>query len=113
MFSIKKETKKKIERVQKISFYIILGKEAHEDYFCNLAILNARPLEDRRQKIAKNFASKILKHPEHRQMFNFTDGDRTRSSKQVIVPYTRTARYEKSTVPALADIINENLAHKI
>ena len=112
MFSLTQELKRKIERVQKISLYIILGKEAHEDYLCNLAILNALPLEERRQKIAIKFASNVLKHPEHRKIFSFT-GDKTRSKKTVVIPFTRTARYEKSTVPALALLINQKLAHKI
>ena len=112
MFSLTQELKKKIERVQKISLYVILGKEAHEDYLCNLAILNAQPLEERRQKIALKFASNILKHPEHRKIFSYT-GENTRSKKTVVVPFTRTVRYQKSTVPALAQLINQKLAHKI
>ena len=75
------------------------------------------PLEERRQKIALNVATKILKHPEHRNIFKFRDSNyyyyKTRSGKKVIVPKFRTARYAKSTVPSLAKLINQNLLHKI
>ena len=112
MFNISKAMINKIEKIQKISVYIILGKDAHKDYLCNLAILNIEPLEVRREKIAERFASKILKHPEHRKIFRFVNNDRTRLGKRVHVPHTRTARYERSTVPSLAKIINEKLTHK-
>ena len=109
--------KRKIEKVQKTSLYIILGKHAHADYLCNLAILDMEPLEERRQKIALNFASKILKHPQHRNIFDYRNSNfyyyKTRSGKKVIVPKFRTARYAKSTIPSLAKLINQNIAHKI
>ena len=54
-----------------MSLYIILGKVASSDYFCNLAILNIGTLEERRQKLTYKFAKKILKHPVHRNMFEF------------------------------------------
>ena len=72
-------------------------------------MLDMEPLEERRQKIALNFATKILKHPEHRKNFNYRNSDyfyyKTRSGKKVIVPKFRTARYGRSTVPALAKLI--------
>ena len=63
MFSISKKLRQKIEKLQKISFYIILGKHADQDYNCNMAMLDCVPLEERRQKIARKFAIKILKTP--------------------------------------------------
>ena len=102
-----------MKKIQKISVFIILGKDAHKDYICNLAILNIEPLEERREKIAIKFANKILKHPEHRKMFKFVNSGRTRLGKKVDVPMTKTARYEKSPIPSLAKIINEKLSHKI
>ena len=112
MFSISKQMKEKIEKVQKISVFIILGNDAHSDYLCNLAILDIEPLEERRQQIATNLAKKILKHPEHRKMFKFKY-DKTRSKKKVLVPPSRTARYDNSPIPSLARLINLKLSHKI
>ena len=63
--------------------------------------------------IAKNFSTKILKHPEHRKMFKISASKRTRSGKTIIEPTTRTARYRKSTVPSLARLINSELQHKL
>ena len=68
--------------------------------------LNIETLEDRREKIAKNFVLKVLKHPVHRDIFKFVDNSRTRSSKRVIEPVARTSRYYRSTVPSLARMIN-------
>ena len=51
-------------------------------------------------------------HPEHKKMFK-TIQCNTRSDKRVIIPKSRTARYRKSTIPALAEIINKELKHKL
>ena len=86
MFTISNAMKAKIEKVQKISLFIILGKHAHTDYLCNLAMLDMEPLEERRQRIALNFATKILKHPQHRNIFTYKVSTKTRSGNKVIVP---------------------------
>ena len=112
MFSVNKSLIKKIERLQKTSFYIILGKDADKEYLNNIKTLKTEPLEKRRQKLAINFASKILKHPEHRKIFSYKN-DRTRSKKRVVITMTKRARYERTTIPSLAHIINEKLPHKI
>ena len=67
MFNMTKSQKEKIEQLQKLSFFIILGKHASRSYSHNLAILKSSTLEERRQKIATNFANKILKNSEHRK----------------------------------------------
>ena len=113
MFSISDNLKKKIERLQKISFFVILGKEAKNDYTSNMTLLDATTLEQRRVEIAENFAKKVLKHPEHRKIFEYTNNSKTRLGKRVIVPLCKNARYEKSTIPALAKIINKKFTHKI
>ena len=78
-----------------------------------MAKLDSVPLEERRQTIAENFAKKILKHPAYRKIFAFNEKSNMRSGKKVIVPTTKTARYEKSTIPSLCNIINQKLSHKI
>ena len=110
--SITESFKKKIENLQKISFFIILGKEASKDYLCSLAILNEAPLEDRRQQIFENFAKKLLKNPEHRKMFEFTDNG-TRKGKRIVEPHCKRTRYQNTAVPSIAKMINEKLSHKI
>jgi hypothetical protein len=112
-FSLSKKMIKHIENLQKKSMYIILGSHADKDYFCNLAILGLETLHDRREKIIKNFATKILKHPVHRYIFKYSESSRTRSGPKIIVPFTRTSRYERSSIPSLGKFINEHLAEKL
>ena len=112
-FNVSAKMSKKIEKIQKIAIYIILGTKADSDYFCNLAILGLDKLKYRRQVIVKNFATKLLKHPIHRNIFKFTEASRTRSNKKIVVPFARTARYGRRNIPELGKFINENLSDKI
>ena len=112
-FNLSAKMAKKIKKLQKTVVYVTLGSSADPDYFCNLAILELETLKDRRELIMKNFAQKLLKHPVHRNIFKFSEANRTRSSKKIIVPFSRTVRYERSSIPALAKFINENLKEKI
>ena len=59
-FSISKTLSNKIERVQRACLFIILGRHATSDYFCNLAMLNLEPLANRREILCKKFARKTL-----------------------------------------------------
>ena len=95
-----------IEKVQKACVFIILGKNASHDYFCNLAILGLEPLRDRRQELCKKFATKTFKHPVHGMMFRRNEGRKTREGRRVIVPVGKTARYNNSAVPSLSRILN-------
>ena len=113
MFSLTKELSDKIERVQKISFCIILGKKSSIHYSQNLIALKCPTLLERRQKIAERFALKVLKNNEHRKMFKFAQNNRTRAGNRVIIPTIKTSRYSKSTIPSLGNIINDKFAHKI
>ena len=70
-FSISQKLSKMIEKIQKACMFIILGKHASLDYFCNLAILDLEPLSDRRDKLCTNLAKKVIKHHEHRKMFTW------------------------------------------
>ena len=112
MFYLTEQLSKDIEKVQKMASYIILGKHAHRDYLCNLAILDLEPLDQRRNKLAKNFANKILKHPVHKQIFKIIHS-KTKSGNRIEIPKCRTARFERSTVPSLAKLINKELKHKL
>ena len=113
MFSLTQKLSDKIERLQKIAFYIILGNNAGKHYSENLSKLNYETLGDRRMKIAEKFAIKVLKHPAHQKMFKFDLNSKTRNGKKVIIPMTKTSRYQKSTIPSLGILINEKMTHKI
>ena len=112
-FNLSAKMSKKIEKLQKTAVFIILGSNADKDYFCNLAILGLETLQDRRQTIVRNFATKLIKHPIHRNIFKFSEASKTRSNQRIIIPFARTTRYERSSVPSLGKFINENLSNKI
>ena len=78
-----------------------------------MTALNSETLEDRREKIAENFARKILRHPEHRKMFSYSSKNNMRSGRKVIIPKNKTTRYAKTTIPSLGHIINQKLRHRI
>ena len=113
MFSLSKAQIDKIERLQKIALYIILGKDAAKHYNENMIKVNCESLEDRRDKISENCAKNFLKHPEHRKMFQFNLKSKTRSGKRVVIPQSRTERYSRSTIPSLGNIINKKLTKYI
>ena len=98
---------KQIEKVQKVACFIILGKDSSPSYTSNLAALGLEPLEVRRDSLCKNLAKKLIKHPAHSKMFTFKQGRDTRAGRKVIVPHTITRRYETSSVPSLAKLIND------
>ena len=98
------------------TFYrFISSKGSGGDYRerINLAMLGLETLKDRRDHIAEKFAIKVLKHEDHRKMFQFSESDRTRAGKKVLVSWARTSRYARSTVPSLARMINEKFVNKI
>ena len=76
-------------------------------------MLGLKTLKDRRDHIAEKFAIKVLKHEDHRKMFQFSESDRTRAGKKVLVPWASTSRYARSTVPSLARMINKKFVNKI
>ena len=106
-FSINDSLVKAIEKVQKIACFIILGKHSTQSYSRNLSILKLETLERRRDILCKKFAAKTFKHPAHKQMFTLTKGTNTRSGRKVVIPQAKHARYERSSIPSLAKIINE------
>ena len=107
-FSITKRLSDSIERVQRAAAFIILGKLASRDYICNLAMLGLEPLGERRNSLCREFAIKAMKHPVHSKMFTMVEGRQTRAKRKVVVPVfpAKTARYDRSSIPNLARIIN-------
>ena len=105
-FSINKNLSKIIERVQRACSFIILGKSATPDYSSNLAVLELDRLDERRDKLSIKLAKKIIKHPEHRKMFQWKQRSKTRVGPKVVIPKDKTKRYSRRAVPSLARIIN-------
>ena len=98
-FSISKKLSHIIEKVQRTCVIIILGQLSTPDYMCNLALLDIEPLSVRRENLCVKFAKKTFQHPVHRNMFKLSSGKSAKVAKKVEVPFARTARYDKSSVP--------------
>ena len=106
-FAISNKLSSLIEKVQKTCAYIILGKHATPSYSRNLAILGLEQLYERREKLSGHFGRKTLKHPVHSQIFTFSKRSGTRSNQKVpLIPYSRTRRYETSSIPSLSKLLN-------
>ena len=108
-FSISNILSDKIEKLQKSAVYImlpLLGSTAQPDYQDNLALMGLEKLEKRRNSLSHKFARKVFKHPEHSKMFQINGGRVTRTARRVIVPPARSSRYDRSTIPSLAKILN-------
>ena len=105
-FSINQKLSEAIEKVQKMCAFVILGKTATSSYSKNLAILGLETMRERRDKLCSNLAKKSLKRPVHKSMFTWNERRQTRSNRKVIVPPATTQRYDRSSIPSLARIIN-------
>ena len=104
---ISKKQAAQIERIQKIAFRIILGS-GYFNYDHALKTLKVDTLQKRRITLCKTFATKNLKS-EH-SFFEYTKhAINTRASKSEKVSEYRcnTKRFEKSTLPYLAKLINQ------
>ena len=102
-----KQQSSSIERIQKISFKIILG-ENFRNYTQACKLLSAQTLEERRSKLCLNFAKKNLKSSN--SFFTKIEPNmNTRGRKSVLKEYKcRTDRFQKSSLPYLAKLLNQN-----
>ena len=96
-----------IERIQKISFKIILGP-AYENYNQACKYLATQSLEDRRLKLCLKFARKNLKS-DNCLFKKVVKNVNTRQSSKIVQDYKcRTSRYRKSSIPYLARLLNSS-----
>ena len=96
-----------IERIQRISFKIILGPK-YTNYAQACHYLSAQTLQDRRDKLCLKFARKNLKSDQC--MFTKVGSNlNTRQRTKLVREYKcKTARYQKSSMPYLAKLLNNN-----
>ena len=93
----------KIERVQKSAFAIILGKQ-YSSYRKALEQLQMETLVDRRVTLCQKFARKAYTSEKFTNWFS--ESESVLKLKEV---NTRTARYWKSPLPYLTDLLNNDL----
>ena len=98
---------KDIERIQRISFRLILGP-AYENYKQACEYLGTQTLEERRVKLCLKFARKNLKS-DNCMFKKIIKNVNTRQSEKLVWDYKcRTSRYKKSSIPYLARLLNSN-----
>ena len=107
--SITVEECEDLERVQKVAIKIIL-KNRYTGYEDSLRILGLENLKSRRKAMCLAFARKCLKNEKMAALFplnpNFNPNARHSEKYQVNFAYSN--RHQKSAIPALQRLLNEN-----
>ena len=94
-----------IERIQKISFKIIL-QDRYQTYPLACSTFSTQTLEQRRVKLCTTFATKNLK-TDHSFFTKVGTNVKTRNKSDLVKEFKcRTGRYKKSSLPYLANLIN-------
>ena len=103
----------KLERIQKIAFHIILGDEYYS-YTSALKILGMEKLSQRRKQLCLKFAKRALKSEKFRKWFKTSIPNlRTRNQKPKFCDvFSRTARFEKSSISYLTRLLNQHYEKK-
>ena len=95
-----------IERVQKTALYIILG-DSHLNYDVACTLAEIEPLNIRREQLCLKFAKKDVKKAD--SLFTKTETTmNTRTPNLVREPKCNTKRFQKSSIPYLAKLLNKN-----
>ena len=107
--SLTKKQSLDIERIQKISFKLILG-DNYDNYYQACKTLGTQTLEERRIKLCLKFAYKNAKSDD--SLFTkYTQNKNTRQKRNLVREYKcRTRRFQKSSLPYLATLLN--IAHR-
>ena len=103
--SLTKRQSKDIESIQKLAFKIILqAKYNNYSYACNL--FSTETLQSRRVKLCSRFASRNLKS-ENSMFTKISPNVKTRHQRKLVKEYKcNTNRYQKSSMPYLAKLLN-------
>ena len=97
----------KIENVQKLAFKIILQKH-YNNYQQACMYLSALTLAERRQNLCLKFAKKNLKS-ENNFFTKLEPKSNTRNPRNIVQnPKCNYKRYENSSIPYLARMLNHN-----
>ena len=96
-----------IERVQRCALRIILGDE-YQCYENALKVVGLDDLEKRRVKLFLNFALKASRNDKHQHWFQRNSKTRnTRSKTKFCSMFARHARFERSPVLYLTQLLND------
>jgi hypothetical protein len=104
--SISNEEREDIEQVQRVVCKVIL-KEECTNYNDALKTLNLQTLNDRRQLLAKRFASKCAKSEKCSDLFPlYPSSAYLRNNEKYKVKFARTSRLKDSAIPAMQKLLN-------
>ena len=107
--SLSKENTEDLERVQKAALKIILG-EKYENYEDGLVKANLESLENRREMLCRNFATKCIKSKNPRVKEIFKEKQKPeknlRNIEKYEVNFARTNRLKNSSIPYMQRILN-------
>ena len=107
--SLTNKNRKDLERVQKAAIKIILGSN-YTTYKDGLKILKIQSLDDRRKTLCLRFAKKCLKTEKVKNMFPMNRNNyriETRNKNKFKVFRAKTKRYDKSALPYMRRLMNE------
>ena len=100
-----------IERIQKVAMKIIL-QDKYVNYQLACSTFSAQTLEDRRTKLCLKFAAKNQRS-EHSMFTKVGTNANTRQKSDLVQEYKcNTGRYQKSSLPFLAQLVNKNSRSK-
>ena len=105
--SLTVENKGDIERIQKTALKILLG-ESYENYDKALENTMLKSLEERREDLCLAFALQCTKNEQHKNLFKLSDNSFLHHPPKFQPPFSLNARYRKSPIPYLTDLLNRN-----
>ena len=104
------KNRKDLERVKKAAIKVILGSN-YTTYKEGLKILKIQSLDDRRKTLCLKFAKKCLKNEKVKNMLPINEQKyriETRKRNKFKIFKSNTNRYDKSAVPYMRRILNED-----
>ena len=108
--SLSDENKADLERVQKNACRIILGNQ-YIDYENSLEKIGLQTLEERRKILALRFGQNCVENKKIRKLFPLRNKEhkfKTRKEEKYKILQCKKERLQKSTIPYLRKILNED-----
>ena len=112
--SLTNKNRNDLERVQKSAVKLILG-DRYVSYNNALKILGLETLDKRRDKMCLKFAKQCLKLNKMKDLFSKNESDHSmtkRNTNAFKVVRASTERFQKSAIPSMVKLLNQNEAMK-
>ena len=112
--SLNKKNRKDMERVQRAAVRVIMGND-FTNYKNGLKYLNLVTLEKRRELLCLKFAKNCLNNGKVKNMFPLKKSKhnmKKRKQKKFKTTRSKTKRMQKSALPFMRNLLNEEYQHK-